>query len=168
MYKLLLLLLCVSYYHSQITYRILHSSALHFIPFIKLHHIFLLTDDPDHYVYTIDFSPIHQKNASTLLKLLFAQPVRAEIRLRRITTNIDNRETIIDKWNAMNPVDAIQSSTITTIEYKKIRNPIIRTIVDKSFQWQPYMNLYTHNCQHFSHFVNNITFVSLYPPFQNN
>lgn len=158
-YKLLLFFLNIGYFHSHITYRILHSSALHFMPFMKMHHIFLITDNPEYYVYTLDFSPINQKNASTLLKLLFARNVPAEIRLRQVMVNIDNIEIIKDKWNAMNEVDAIISSKITNNFYNKIRNTKIKNIVSKSFQWHSYMNLYTHNCQHFSRFVNNITYL---------
>ena len=156
-YRLLLWFVFVSYYHSQITYRVLYSSALHFLPFIRQHHIFVLSDNPDCYVYTLDFSPFNQKNTSILLKILFARNVPGEIRLRKIMTNIRNDNIVIQEWNEMNRVDARTSWQLSNNLYHKIRNPQIKAIVDKSFTWAPYMNLYNHNCQHFSRFVKNIT-----------
>jgi hypothetical protein len=138
-------------------YRVLHSSALHFMPFIRQHHIFVFSDKPQYYVYTLDFSPINQKNASVLLDMLFARNVPGEIRLRQVMINIENDDMIIQKWNKMNEADALSSWILSKNIYLKIRNPQIKTIVDKSLTWQPYMNLYTHNCQHFSRFVKNIT-----------
>lgn len=156
-YQLLMWMICISYYHSQITYHVLHSSALHFMPFIKQHHIFVFTDKPQYYVYTLDFSPFNQKNVSTLVRMLLARNVPGEIRLRQVITNIENSDVIIDRWNKMNRLDAMSSWLLSKNTYNTIRNPQIKAIVDKSLKWQPYMNLYTHNCQHFSHFVKNIT-----------
>jgi hypothetical protein len=156
-YRLLLWIVFASYYHSQIMYRVVYSSALHFMPFIRQHHIFVLTDKPQYYVYTLDFSPFNQKNVSTLVRMLFARNVPGEIRLRQVITNIENDDVIIDTWNKMNRVDARTSWQLSKNIYNTIRNPQIKAIVDKSLQWQPYMNLYNHNCQHFSRFVKNIT-----------
>lgn len=156
-YRVLMLMLCIAYYHSHITYRVLYSSALHFIPFIRQHHIFVFTDKPQYYVYTLDFSPFNQKNASTLIRMLLARNVPGEIRLRQVITNIENDNFIIEQWNKMNSVDAMTSWKLSKNVYNKIRNTQIKAIVDKSLKWQPYMNLYKHNCQHFSRFVKNIT-----------
>lgn len=153
-YKLLLFLLYVaSSYQSPITFSIIQSSVLHFIPAIKLHHIVLLTDKPKHYVYTLDFTPINQTQSSTLLKMLLAQNVPAEVRLRYVESNIENNETIIQKWDDMNKVDEHASSKLSKSVYNKIYNKQIQNIIKKAFQWLPYMNLYNHNCQHFSHYV---------------
>ena len=156
-YRLLLCFVYIACYHSHITYHVLHSSALHFMPFIKQHHIFVFTDKPQYYVYTLDFSPFNQKNVSILLQMLFARNVPGEIRLRHVITNIENSDRIIEQWNKMNRVDALSSWKLSKNIYNKIRNPQIKAIVDKSLTWPPYMNLYNHNCQHFSHFVKNIT-----------
>jgi len=156
-YRLLLMIVFVSYYHSQIMHRVLYSSALHFMPCIKQHHIFVLTDKPQYYVYTLDFSPFNQKNVSTLLRMLSARNVPGEIRLRKVMTNIENDDVIIKQWSQMNQVDPIASWQLSNNLYHKINNPQIKAIVYKSLQWQPYMNLYNHNCQHFSRFVKNIT-----------
>ena len=154
--RLFVFIACIAYYHSHIVYRVLYSSALHFMPFIRQHHIFVLSDNPQHYVYTLDFTPLNQKNVSVLLEMLFARNVSGEIRLRHVMTNIENDDIIIQKWNKMNEIDALSSWIISKNIYHKIRNPQIKAIVDKSLTWQPYMNLYNHNCQHFSHYVKNI------------
>jgi hypothetical protein len=127
------------------------------MPFIRLHHIVLLSDKPERYVYTIDFTPINQTHSATLMKLLFARNVPAEVRLRYIKTNIENNEFIIQEWDTMNKVNEFASSQISKSVYNKIYNKQIKNIITNSFQWLPYMNLYTHNCQHFSHYVTNIS-----------
>ena len=136
-----------------ITFRIIQSSALHFLPIIKLHHIVLLTDNPKKYVYTLDFTPINQTQSGTLLKLLFAQNVTGEVRLRYIETNIENNDFIIQKWSDMNKIDEHESFQLTKKVYNKIYNKKIHNIVTTSFLWLHYMNLYDHNCQHFSRYV---------------
>jgi len=156
-YRLLMWFVFIAYYHSQIMHRVLYSSALHCMPFIKQHHIFVLSDKPHYYVYTLDFSPFNQKNVSILVKMLFARNVPGEIRLRHVMTNIENDDRIIKEWSKMNQVDPISSWQLSNNLYHKISNPQIKAIVGKSLQWQPYMNLYNHNCQHFSRFVKNIT-----------
>lgn len=156
-YKLLLFLLYVATsYQSHITFRIIQSSILHFVPSIKLHHIVLLTDKPKYYVYTLDFTPINQTYTSTLLKMFLAQNVPAEVRLRYIESNIENNETIIQEWHNMNKVDYDDSSQLSKSIYNKIYNKQLQNIINTAFNWEPYMNLYKHNCQHFSNYVKNI------------
>jgi len=152
-YKILLFLLYVSSYQSQITIHILQSSILHFAPSIKLHHIILLSDKPNYHVYTLDFTPINQTHRATLLKMLFGRNVPAEVRLRYIETNIGCNETILEKWNDMNNVDEHGSAELTKTTYKKIYNEQIKNIIARAFKWLPYMNLYNHNCQHFSRYL---------------
>jgi len=152
-YKILLFLLYASLYQSQITFRILQSSILHFAPSIKLHHIVLLSDKSKQHVYTLDFTPINQTHRATLLKLLFARNVPAEVRLRYIETNMENNETIMQKWSNMINMDEYSSAELTKTIYNKIYDEKIKNIVDRAFAWSPHMNLYNHNCQHFSHYV---------------
>lgn len=157
LYKLLIFFLYLVFYRStHITFRILYSSALHFAPEIKQHHIILLSDKPDIEVYTLDFTPINQTQTATLLKLLFAQNVPGEVRLRYIQTNINNDETILRLWNEMNQVDEVKSYKLSKSVYNDVYNKRMKNIFTKAFQWAPYMNLYTHNCQHFSHYVKKI------------
>lgn len=159
-YNLLLFLLyctlIIKSCQNFITFRIIQSSALHFLPVIKLHHIVLLSDNPDFYVYTLDFTPINQTHPKTLFNLLFAKNVPGEIRLRYIETNIENNDIIIEKWSNMNKVDEYASYKLSKSVYNKIYNKQIRNIVNASFVWLPYMNLYNHNCQHFGRYVKKI------------
>jgi len=152
-YKLLLFLLYVSSYQSQIAFRIIQSAILHFAPSIKLHHIVLLSDKPNCHVYTLDFTPINQTHRATLLKLLFARNVPAEIRLRYIETNMENNETIMQKWSTMINMDEYGSAKLSKSVYEKIYDEKIKNVVNRAFAWSPYMNLYNHNCQHFSRYV---------------
>ena len=146
-------LLYASSYQSQIAFRILQSSILHFAPSIKLHHIVLLSDKPKQHVYMLDFTPINQTHKATLLKLLFARNIPAEIRLRYIETNMENNETIMQKWSNMINMDEYCSSKLSKSVYNKIYDEQIKNIVNRAFAWSPYMNLYNHNCQHFSRYV---------------
>ena len=152
-YKLLLILLYITSYQTHITFRVLQSSILHFAPSIKLHHIVLLSDKPKQHVYMLDFTPINQTHKATLLKLLFARNVRAEVRLRYVETNMENNETILEKWSTMINMDEYASSQLSKSVYKKIDDKQIKNIVNRAFAWSPYMNLYNHNCQHFSRYV---------------
>jgi len=152
-YKFLFFLLYVSSYHSHITFRILQSAVLHFAPSIKLHHIVLISDNSNHHVYTLDFTPINQTRTSTLLKMLFARNVPAEVRLRYIETNMENNETIMQKWSTMINMDEYASTQLTKTIYNKIYDKQIKNIVNRALAWSPYMNLYNHNCQHFSRYV---------------
>lgn len=152
-YKLLLILLYITSYQTHITFRILQSSILHFAPSIKLHHIVLLSDKPKQHVYMLDFTPVNQTRTSTLLKLLFARNVPAEVRLRYIETNIENNETILEKWSTMINMDEYASTQLSKSVNKKIYDKQVKNIVNRAFAWSPYMNLYNHNCQHFSRYV---------------
>lgn len=156
-YRILLFLYFVSCYESKIVIHILHTSILRITPFIKLHHIVLLSDNPIKHVYTLDFTPINQSYTSTLLKMAFGNNVPGHVRLRYIKTNIENKEMIIQNWDAMNKVNEDSSVKLSKSVYNTIYNKEIKTIIDKSFKWLPYMNLYNHNCQHFSHYVKNIS-----------
>ena len=150
LYHLLFLLYIVK---SHIFLKILQTSILHFIPSIKLHHIVLLSDNPRHHLYTLDFTPINQTQRATLFKMLLGRNVPAEIRLRYIITNIINTDEIIQQWDNMNKVTPEISFQLTRTVYNKIENAEIKNIIHKSFNWQHYMNLYNHNCQHFSWFL---------------
>jgi len=158
MYHLLFLLYIVK---SHIFLNILQTSILHFIPSIKLHHIVLLSDNPRHHLYTLDFTPINQTRHSTLLKMVLARNVPAEIRLRYIITNMENTDKIVEIWDNMNKVHPDISFQISKRVYNTIQNKEIQNIINQSFKWEPYMNLYNHNCQHFSHYVKNITYSSV-------
>jgi hypothetical protein len=134
----------------------MQSSIHRFIPFVKLHHTVLLSDKPNHHVYTLDFTPINQTQTSTLLKLFIGQNVPGEIRLRYIETSIENTKVILEKWDNINKVNEYVSEKHSETVYNKIYNSEIRNIINNTFEWTPYMNLYNHNCRHFSNFVKKI------------
>lgn len=150
--QLLFFLLYITRYNGDITFRVIKSSILHFAPMIKLHHIVTLSDKPEYYVYTLDFTPINQSHVSTLLKMIFTN-IPGEVRLRRIETNIENTDMIFQEWNNMNNVDTYESTKLTKSVYNEINNIEIKNIIYVSLSWLPYMNLYKHNCQHFSNYV---------------
>jgi hypothetical protein len=152
----------------------LKTAILHFFPSIKLHHIILLSDNPNHHVYTLDFTPINQTNITTLVKLLLGQNVDAEVRLRYIkmdnegdictgsgscsgsgscnsNNEIDN--AFVEKWSSMNNLNEKMSKQLSENTYNDIDNKQLQHIIKSSFLWHEYMNLYYHNCQHFSKYI---------------
>jgi hypothetical protein len=148
----------------------LKTAILHFFPSIKLHHIILLSDNPNHHVYTLDFTPINQTNITTLVKLLVGKNVDAEVRLRYIKTDNDNDNcngsvnhnnafnneidnAFVEKWDSINKLNEKNSKQLTKNTYNNIDNKQLQHIVKSSFLWNEYMILYNHNCQHFSKYV---------------
>ena len=130
-------------------------------------------------IYAIDFSPINQTNPKTLLKLLTGKSVPGEIRIRWIPTEgVFNDKNIKKTWSclgsagnpllgsdkgikAMNDIVNKRSSKSVhsainlnyNIEQSTIYNQIMDNLIQKiNSDWAHDMNLYTHNCQHFSHF----------------
>jgi hypothetical protein len=159
------------YHGNNISFRILKTAILNFLPSVKLHHIILLSENPSHHVYTLDFTPINQTNITTLVKLLLGQNVDAEVRLRYI--KMDNRcdicsgnnnneiDTAIDtafveKWDSINKLNEKMSKQLSKNTYNNINNKQLQHIIESSFLWSEYMNLYYHNCQHFSKYIYNI------------
>jgi hypothetical protein len=158
------------YHSNNISFRILKTAILHFLPSIKLHHIILLSENPSHHVYTLDFTPINQTNITTLVKLLLGQNVDAEVRLRYIkmdngsdicsgnsNNEIDNEidNAFVDKWDSINKLNEKTSKQLTKNTYNNIDidNTQLQDIIKSSFLWPEYMNLYYHNCQHFSKYI---------------
>ena len=123
-----------AYFMSAISFktRILYSAALNFLPELKVHHLVLLSNSDNNKVYAIDFTPINQSSFVTLSKLLLGYNVPAEIRVVQLKDShfSDNDEILIQKW--------VENKDIVTTKNIKIDN------------WNNEMNLYTHNCQHFS------------------
>lgn len=141
--------------------KILKTPILNFAPQIKLHHIVIIPESNKN-IYTIDFSPINQTHSLTLLKLLFAYNVPAEIRIRHIDlskynltynylyNNVNNDNKLIDIWHNNTLENYIDSQIISDNTFKKIKNKKIKNIITNIKSWNTLMNLYTHNCQHFS------------------
>jgi len=157
-YRLLLLLLFIMLYHgNNISFRILKPAILNFLPSVKLHHIILLSENPSHHVYTLDFTPINQTNITTLVKLLLGQNVDAEVRLRYIKSDnggdICSDNTFVEKWDNINKLNEKMSKQLSKNTYNTINNKQLQHIIKSSFLWHEYMNLYNHNCQHFSKYI---------------
>ena len=107
-------------------YRIQTTSIFHFLPQLKLHHIVLINDDKD--MLAIDFTPINQTNPVTQIKLAFGKNVPAEIRVRKM------KEWNLQEWSKAPLIDIKTVSILENIDIE---------------DWTK-MNLYKHNCQHFS------------------
>jgi len=155
LYFLFFILLC-SHYANLLQIRVLHTPILGVLPQLRQHHIVLVTlskEQKDH--YTIDFSPLYSGRPETLLSLLFAKNVPAEIRARRIIDANDD-DTIIEKWNQINAVDHLQSQCISNRVLQEMKHLPMKAILEKINRWNStdsHMNLYFRNCQHFSHFI---------------
>ena len=140
------LFFCIYLGSALVKTRVLSTSILHFAPNIKMHHIVLLSNNPCNGIYILDFSPINQTSSKTLMNLLLAKNVPGEIRLRNIKDFdfFDNDDKIINFWSHMKTSDNLAS-----INDKEVQERIAYIMES----WKPGMNLYTHNCQHFSKFV---------------
>ena len=158
------LYVCISSLFSNgLGYRVLHSGILGFLPELKLHHLVVLSPISNNKnrnnkksadTYVIDFSPLDAGSPSTLLKLALAMNVPAETRLRVIRNGSSMSDSeFIGAWHAMNPADTDESLELSNKVYRSIRDRRLKTLLDSVFTWNNEMNLYTHNCQHFSAFV---------------
>jgi len=138
-------------------YKTMHSSIIGFLPELKLHHVVVLQPfSMKKDVYAIDFSPIQSGSPIVLLKLLFAFNVPAETRVRFIKNGellMDN--DFIDTWYKTNPMDYMESQQLSERITGSIRDKDMKNLLDEVKKWNTNMNLYTHNCQHFSAFVEN-------------
>jgi hypothetical protein len=112
-------LFVLSLYHGY-QYRILRTPILFFYHGLRQHHIVIVDEKT-----AIDFTPVFQNRADTLVKLFFAMNIPASVRVR----DFPNMDSHIDPATLDAPLlDIIERWNKTD------------------------MNLYTHNCQHFSHF----------------
>jgi len=150
--------------------KILHTSILNFLPQLKLHHVALLSNSFTNLtninynnVYAIDFSPINQSDPITLTKLLFAFNVPGEIRIRKLNLNLNknyNDDELINIWYDKNIKNYcyIQSQNFTDYTFNNIDDNDIKNIIIDIKKWNLFMNLYFHNCQHFSSFIKKLIY----------
>lgn len=152
--------------------RILKTSILNFFPHLKLHHIIVLREatqretihdavETTHNLgsefYTVDFTPINQTIPGTLMKLLFAFNVPAEIRIRRISNvGFFDDERIIYQWLACNQLDYVMSQQLSDVVFHGIQCPNIKMLMTRLRDWSDAMNMYYRNCQHLSGFITTI------------
>ena len=132
------------YFFSSVlaSYRIhvLETPILDFLPNLKLHHVVIL--EKDNRVYAVDFTPTGKRDLKTVVRLLLGFSEPAEIRFLPIA-NVDftDKKAIIKKWENLR--DAKQMTKKNKKEFE-----------DLFKDWKnDSMNMYCHNCQHFSHFV---------------
>ena len=113
--------------------RIIKTAILNFAPNFKQHHI-VIVEEYNRILYAIDFTPKNQSSPETLTNLALGRDVPAEVRVKYITnTDFYNDEKIIEQW----------------LDKSCIKNPF-----PQLENWDSsMMNLYTHNCQHFSSFL---------------
>lgn len=150
--KLFIIFVNFVIYNKSFNIKILKTSILSFTPQLKLHHIVIIENKSD--LYSIDFSPINQTSQKILLKLLFAQNVPAEIRLRKIENiSFYEDEKIIDNWSSKIKTNYEESQELSIDVYNNNEDENIKNFIDKINCWDKKMNLYNHNCQHFSKFV---------------
>jgi uncharacterized phage-associated protein len=105
--------------------------------------------------YIVDFSPVNQ-TIYTMTKLLFLQSIPAEIRIRHIGSleKYSSKKDIINHWHSVNSkLTAYESQLLTDKTYENINDEFIKEKMSKIIKWDSHMNLYYHNCQHFSSFV---------------
>lgn len=126
-------------------YRIIKTQVFHFTKYVKQHHIVIVQDTHSKKpgLYAIDFTPEKQNNWKTLLQLLFGMNVPANIRVKYIYGEVsidDDNEKIQEYW----------SKSSVRIDPPTKYGPVDK-IKKNNIIWKDpgYMNLYTHNCQHF-------------------
>ena len=99
------------------------------IPFIN-HHVVILDK------YAIDFTSVEDKS---VLKLLLGRNVKAMVRLRY--------------RDSLEKYDEDKTIKLNKSIYHSIKDPKIKSVIKSLFEWKTDMNLYTHNCQHFSSYA---------------
>jgi hypothetical protein len=113
--------------------RIIKTAVVNFAPQIKQHHI-VIVEEYNRILYAIDFTPQNQSSLETLTNLALGRDVPAEVRVKYITnTDFYNDDGIIKQW---------------------LYKPCIPSPFPRIDNWDSdTMNLYTHNCQHFSSYM---------------
>eukprot|EP01040_Poterioochromonas_malhamensis_P003111 gene3111-3310_t len=133
---------------------IVSSAVIGFLPWLELHHIVVIKDPKKaNGVYTLDFSPAQQQNWKVLGKLLLGQNVEGVVRVKWIPNEILSLDEI--KHNCMCWDSRILEKLrkVVSSEPEIDSAAIERFVVKMKREWREYMNLYYHNCRHFSSFV---------------
>jgi hypothetical protein len=119
--------------------KIYETPILHFLPGFKLHHVIVIEDEDTGLLEAVDFTPINQRNLKTVGKLFLGINVPAEIRIVSIDRNeMKDPEKLVEKLEKVGTKNSSKNKKITSL---------IREWKNES------MNLYFHNCQHFSYFL---------------
>lgn len=138
----LLLFLCYfGVFVDSLRTRIIKTAVVHFAPSIKQHHIVVI-EKYNRILCAVDFSPINQSDLRTLADLVLGRDVPAEVRVKNVIgVDFYDDERIVEQWLLGSSIASGSSSSAF---------PELRTWNGSS------MNLYTHNCQHFSAFMSGL------------
>lgn len=113
----------ISSLYASHQYRVLKTSILHFLPQLKAHHIIVIDEKT-----AIDFTPLDHDHIKTPIHLFLGKTIPAGVRIRDIGDIQDPGKNL----------------SILTLDSR------LSHIIQ---EWNKTdMNLYTHNCQHFSGF----------------
>ena len=145
MYFLPLLLFVSSTVYS-IQYRIINTPVIWNIGFLNFHHI-VIVSNRNKDLYAVDFTPVEQTSIKSKLQMLLNAHVPGEVRIRHIKgVDFTDDASIIESWKTDTNMDYMRI-------YREIRDKEIKGIMKRALEWPDHMNMYTHNCQHFSRFV---------------
>ena len=152
---------------TKIQIKVLKGAIFNFLPnYFKEHHIVIVsTDKPSSFlysprVYTLDYSPINQSHPKTWLKLAIGNDVPGEVRIREIpTVTINEEDKIFEEWIRLinsTMFSYEKSQQMSDFVISDIKSEKLKSFFNKILEWKTPMNLYTHNCQHFSRFVQDL------------
>lgn len=138
--------------------QVVTSAILSFAPWLELHHIVVLTDPncASKGVYTVDFSPLDYADPKTLAKLLLGQDVPGEIRVRWISADKLNMNEIKDNcmFSDNSFFEDVRFDHHGEGHQRYSKNPAVEEFLHTiKHSWRERINLYLHNCQHFSYYV---------------
>jgi hypothetical protein len=135
-----ILFLFVSIGFSAYKVKILETPVLHFFPILKLHHVIIIEDEESGSMEAFDFTPINQKSFKTIGKLFLGLNVPAEIRVLSILKkDLSNKKSLVESLEKASAMNISSKNKKIMIFLKEWKNDS--------------MNLYCHNCQHFSGFL---------------
>ena len=145
--KCILFMFCLNIVNAVYNYRVIKTPIFKFTIYVKQHHVVFIQYKDKHPfyrgTYAVDFTPIKQ-TWKTLIRLALGMSIPSKIRIHFIVENVSFDETdeiLEQKWlNSkllMNPVQLFP--------------PIVKLQEESKWKDPQYMNLYSHNCQHFSH-----------------
>lgn len=149
-------------------FRIVSSPVLNFAPWLELHHVVVIGEPNSNLHCAIDFSPVNQTSPHVLSLLLQGHYVPAELRVRWF--EVDNKKLLaqgkkfdheISQHYFLSSSSQIDEGDMTPLHLidvtnKQLPRHILSLVNDIRTNWYgDEMNLYVHNCQHFSFFVFN-------------
>jgi len=142
LYIFFVLMIITSIYPQKYHFYKEYTAIISFMPNLKLHDIIVIYKINSKSIITIDYTPSLQDNTNGLIDLLSGKNVPAHIRIRKLNS------WDLDKWYQTKPV------SIDNIYDSNLRKHLL-TIQNNWNKKETGMNLYKHNCKHFSHFIMN-------------